>query len=383
MKVLMVNYEFPPLGGGGGVVTALLAEELAKSHDITVLTSRCPGLPSERFEYGAKIVGAPVFFRKQQSVANLPSMLAFILMGIRVGKRLLKAEKYDVIHTHFALPSGPVGDALARCSGIPNVLSLHGGDLYDPTKLTSPHRHPLLRSWISRLIRRADMVVGQSTDTLANMRKYYAADSEGVLIPLGIRRPEAGAVSRTRYGFNQDEALLVSVGRLVPRKAVNQLVSMMENMRTEKVRLLIVGSGPQQRMLKDETLKRHVGHQVVFMGQVDEAEKFGILQMSDLYVSTSQHEGFGLAFLEAMACGLPVVCYDHGGQTDFLESTRTGYLLPTNDLRGFEERCRSLIYDRDLRQKMGQENLQRVEGLFIDRCAQRYEAVYEGVAGRH
>ena len=107
MKVLMVNYEFPPLGGGGGVVTALLAEELAKSHDITVLTSRCPGLPSERFEHGAKIVGAPVFFRKQQSVANLPSMLAFILMGIRIGKRLLKAEKYDVIHTHFALPSGP------------------------------------------------------------------------------------------------------------------------------------------------------------------------------------------------------------------------------------------------------------------------------------
>ena len=70
-------------------------------------------------------------------------------------------------------------------------------------------------------------------------------------------------------------------------------------------------------MLKHETLKRHVGHQVVFMGQVDEAEKFGILQMSGLYVSTSQHEGFGLAFLEAMACGLPVVCYDHGGQPTF------------------------------------------------------------------
>ena len=57
--------------------------------------------------------------------------------------------------------------------------------------------------------------------------------------------------------------------------------------------------------------------------------------------------------------------------------------MPTNDLRGFEERCRSLIYDRDLRQKMSQENLQRVEGLLIDLCAQRYEAVYEGVAGRH
>ena len=377
MKVLMVNYEFPPIGGGGGVVTALLAEELAKGHEVTILTSQGPGLPPERFENGARVVRVPVFFRNQQSTANIPSMLAFILIGIRAGRQILKAEKYDVINTHFALPSGPVGDALARFGGIPNVLSLHGGDLYDPSKFTSPHRHPLLRAWVRRLIRRADVVVGDSTNIFANMRKYYAPDIEGVRIPLGIKRPEVAAVSRSRYGFAQDEVLLVTVGRLVPRKAVAQLISMMENMRTEKVRLLIVGSGPQHELLKDEAIRKHVGDQVVFMGQVDEDEKFGILQLSDIFVSTSQHEGFGLVFLEAMACGLPVVCYSHGGQTDFLEDTMTGYLLPLNDLQGFEDRCRTLIKKRDMRLKMGRENLQRVEGLFIDHCAQRYAAVFE------
>ena len=161
MRILICNYEYPPLGGGGGVVTALLAEELARRHEVTVLTSQGLGLPSESVEEGVRVVRAPVFFRKQKAAANVPSMLAFIPMGIRLGKRLLKKERFDVINTHFALPSGPVGDALARSAGIPNILSVHGGDLYDPSKFTSPHRHLLLRWWIRRLVQRADAVVGQ------------------------------------------------------------------------------------------------------------------------------------------------------------------------------------------------------------------------------
>jgi glycosyltransferase involved in cell wall biosynthesis len=382
MRILFCNYEYPPLGGGGGVVTALLAKELAKNHDITVLTSRGLSLPAESIERGVRVVRVPVFFRQQESVASLPSMLAFLPMGICLGRRLLKASQYDVINTHFVLPTGPVGQAMARMGNIPNVLSLHGGDLYDPSKLTSPHRNPLLRAWIRRLLRQADLVVGQSRNTLENIWRLYAQDIQALRVPLAIQRPELGAARRSDYGFQADEVLLVTVGRLVPRKGLLQLIAIMQTLRRYKVRLLIMGIGPQEQLLKAEVERLGLAKQVLFLGYVGEAEKFRILQMCDVYVSTTQHEGFGLVFLEAMASGLPIICYDAGGQTDFLCDRETGYLIPVNDIHLFEERCKQLIDDRNLRQTFGAHNKRRVEGYFIDTCAAQYEKIFDEVVRR-
>jgi glycosyltransferase involved in cell wall biosynthesis len=310
-------------------------------------------------------------------VANVFSMLTFIPMGIKVGRELFKTHHFDIVNTHFALPTGPVGDRLARDAGIPNVLSLHGGDLYDPSKLLSPHRHPVLRLWIRRLLRRADRIVGQSRNTLQNMQRYYTPEAEGVLIPLGIQRPRAVAGSRPAYGLSDDDTLLVTVGRLIPRKALVQLITLMERLRDTRAKLLIVGTGPQEHILKEEVQKRGLDERVLFLGHVAEDEKFQILRMADIYASTSQHEGFGLVFLEAMACGLPIICYDHGGQTDFLKSGTTGYLVPLNDLALYESRCRTLMQDAAVRARMRRANLDRVEELFIDRCSERYESVFQ------
>jgi glycosyltransferase involved in cell wall biosynthesis len=297
-------------------------------------------------------------------------------MGIRVGRRLLQANAYDIINTHFALPTGPVGDALARFGNLPNVLSLHGGDLYDPSKSTSPHRHPVLRGWVRRLVRRADAVVGQSRNTLANLRRFYTPEIDGVRIPLGICRPDAGVAARRDYGYRQDDVLLVTVGRLVPRKGIAQLIAMLEDWKEPHVRLLIVGSGPQEQLLKEEVQRRGMADRVRFAGYVEEAEKCRLLRMCDVYVSTSQHEGFGLVFLEAMACGLPVVCYDHGGQTDFLCDEETGYLIPLNDRDLFRERCGRLIDSPPLRKTIGEHNKTIVEEYYIDACALKYENLF-------
>ena len=376
MRILFCNFEYPPLGGGGGVINALLAQEMAKRHDVTVLTSQGFGLPAERMENGVKVVRVPVYFRRQAAAANLGSMLMFLPMGIKAGKKLLSTQRYDVINTHFVLPTGPVGDALARFAGIPNVLSLHGGDLYDPSKVTSPHRHPLLRTWVRRLLRRADVVVGQSSNTLQNMRRYYTSEIAGARIPLGIQRPKRETASRQTYGLKEDEVLLVTVGRLVSRKAVHQLIATVDGLKQERVRLLVIGTGPEERNLREAAAKTEVENRILFIGQVDDAEKFRILHMCDLYVSTSQHEGFGLVFLEAMACGLPIVCYDHGGQTDFLRDGENGYVVPLNSIDLFREKCRTLIEKIALRKMIGESNQRAVEEYYIDRCAATYEEIF-------
>lgn len=377
MKILFCNFEYPPLGGGGGIGTALLAEELAQRHKVTVLTSQYMDMPYGEYKNGVKIIRVPVPFRTQLAVASPLSMVGYMRAGIRVGKKLLAISKFDVINTHFVLPTGPVGDALATFSGIPNVLSLHGGDLYDPSKLTSPHRHPILRWWVRRMLKKATVVVGQSTNTIENMHRFYSSEIRALKIPLGIRRPILEPVSRKKYGFGDKDILLVTVGRLVSRKAIEQLIAMMGTFERKRVCLLIIGTGPKEAFLRHEAEKYRVSDCVRFMGYVEEAEKFNIMNMCDIFVSTTQHEGFGLMFLEAMACGLPVLCYDHGGHRDFLINDVTGFVVPVNAREEFKNGIQRLVVDSALRKRMGAENLRRVEEYFIDRCAQRYEAAFE------
>lgn len=380
MRILFCNYEYPPLGGGGGVVNAMLAEELAKRHPVTILTSQAQGLPRESVENDVRVVRVPVLGRRKKSVASMVSMLCYVLFAPRVGRKLLQTSPQDVINTHFVLPSGPVGNRLSRAHGLPNVLSVHGGDLYDPSKFMSPHRHVVLRSWIRSLVRKADSVVGQSNNTLDNLRQFYTPEAQGALIPLGIKRPPAGEAAREKYGIGPDEVVLVTLGRIIARKAVNQLIEAIDRMRDTKASLLVLGTGPKIPELEEDARARGIADRVRFLGNVEEQEKFDILRMSDLFVSTSQHEGFGLVFLEAMACGLPVACYDHGGQSDFLTDGETGPFVKLNELETFVERCRGLVENRDERKRMGQQNLGLVEEYFIERCAEKYERIFEELA---
>ncbi len=139
MKILFCNYEYPPLGGGGGVITASLAEELAKRHNVVVLTSQALGLPSESIESGVRIVRVPVFFRRRRESANFPSMLAYLPLGVLGVRKLRRKENFDIVNTHFVLPTGPVGQVAARMWGIPNVLSVH-----EETFMILVSDHPLI-----------------------------------------------------------------------------------------------------------------------------------------------------------------------------------------------------------------------------------------------
>ncbi len=383
MRILFCNYEYPPLGGGGGVINKQIAEELAKKHEVDVLTSQGLGLPRHSVENGVSVYRVPVFFRSRQAAANIPSMLAYLPSGYRTGRRLVCDHSYDVINTHFVVPTGPLGNWLSRKHAIPNVLSVHGGDLYDPSKWTSPHRHVFLRSAVRRLLRKADAVVGQSRNTLKNVYDYYDKDLECECIPLGILRPDSQIrASRSDYGIPETDCVLVTVGRLVSRKAVDQLIRILGRIRNTGVHLIIIGSGPQEDSLRKMAQELGVSERVYFLGQVNEQTKFEVLRMADIYVSTSQHEGFGIVYLEAMASELPVVCYDYGGQTDFLKSDVSGYVVKLNDTDAFQQSCEHLIDDPELRKEFTDRNLKEVKGFYIDRCADRYLQLFEQVIGR-
>jgi glycosyltransferase involved in cell wall biosynthesis len=384
MRILFLNFEYPPLGGGGGVVMAALARELARSHAVTVLTSGGLGLPAEVHENGVRVLRVPVFFRRELAVANFPSMLAYLPMaGLRAWRAGLRGQ-FDVVNTHFVVPTGPIGQWLADRYGIPNVLSVHGGDLYDPSKGSSPHRHALLRVVVRRLLRQADALVGQSRDTLKRVVEIYGETRAAERIPLGIERPpRIDKASREAFGLPADGFVMVTLGRVVARKAVTQLVSALHDAARPKAHLLVLGDGPESELVRRRAAECGVLDRVHLLGQVSEQRKFEALSVADVFVSSSQHEGFGLVFLEAMAFGLPIVCYDRGGQTDFLAQGRTGSVIALNDLPAFTRAIVDLHDDPVKRESIGAANLRLVEEYFIDRCAQRYEAVYTAAIREH
>ena len=383
MKLLFCNYEYPPLGGGGGIVVASLARQLARRHEVTVLTSRAMDLPAESVDGGVRVVRVPVFFRRELAVANFPSMFAYLPTGFARGLRLARRNAFDVVNTHFVVPTGPLGHALARTFHLPNVLSVHGGDLFDPSKRSSPHRHAPLRAAVRWMLRAADEVIGQSRDTVRHVTDLYGVQRSVGLIPLGIERPPpAPYASRATFGIPEDAFVLATVGRLVARKATSQLVDVVAASSIPHAHLLIVGDGPDRAAIAQRAAERGIADRVHLLGQVSDEQKHAALAVSDAFVTTSQHEGFGLVFLEAMAFGLPIVCYDRGGQTDFLKSGETGHVATLNDEAAFAAALIELSKDRERRERLGRHNRTLVEQYFIDTCARKYEGVFEQVIGR-
>lgn len=377
MRILFCNYEYPPLGGGGGVVMAALARQLARRHEVTVLTSRAGGLLSEDCDGGVRVLRVPVFFRRELAVANLPSMAAYLPAGFLRGLRFSRND-FDVINSHFVVPTGPLGHALARWHDVPNVLSVHGGDLFDPSKGSSPHLHAPLRAAVRWMLRAADDVVGQSRDTVRHVTELYGVRRPVELIPLGIDRPPPlSAASRQDLGLPSDAFVMITIGRLVARKATVQLIDNFAASNLANAHLVIVGDGPDAPAVEKRATELGVRNRVHMLGQVSDAEKYAALSVADAFVTASQHEGFGLVFLEAMAFGLPVLCYDRGGQTDFLVTGETGHVVKLNDQEAFVRALIDLHQDHEARARQGRHNRQLVEQYFIDSCAARYEAIFE------
>lgn len=381
MRILTINYEYPPIGGGGGFVTRDISEEMvAKGHSVSVITSHYKGLAKRELVKGVDVIRVPVLFRNKVEVANMATMLCYLPSSIIGGLTKLNRKAFDIINTHFAVPSGPSGYLLSKALKIPNVLSIHGGDIFDPSKILSPHKVPVLSNVVSGILRTADRVVAQSNDTKRNAYKYYKVKRPIEVIPLGIKKPAFKNKSRFDFDLKNDEVVFCTIGRLIKRKNIDDICSVLYGLKNNfKFKLLIIGDGPERMHLEKLSLQLGLNGSVRFLGNVSDEAKFQILGLSDFYLSTALHEGFGLVFLEAMACGLPIVCYDRGGQKDFLASGKTGFLVGLGNNDDFGRRIVELINNSELRTSMSKYNSRLIKKYYISTCAERYISVFNEV----
>jgi L-malate glycosyltransferase len=379
MNVLMLNYEYPPLGGGGGVFNQQLAEELSRKNQITLITSRFGDQPSREIRRDVEIFRVPVMLRRNPNAATLLSMFSFFPTSLRTGYTLLNTRPFDLVHSMFAIPSAPSGFLLAKRFRLPHVLSILGGDVYDPSKRLSPHRAPLLHATVKKLLADSDRVIAMSSDIVARAVTHYGVTRQIDVIPHGIQRPLFAPKTRADLGYPTDDILLTTVGRLIPRKAVHELLAIVREVPSPKVQLVIIGDGPERPKLEALAKTWQVADRVHFLGNISDEAKFQVLNIADIYLSSTQHEGFGLVFLEAMAVGLPVVSYDNGGQVDFLVDDKTGFLVRLGDRHALAQRTQTLIDNGALRQRIGQFNRQHVEDYYIANCGRKYQVLYDAL----
>lgn len=258
-----------------------------------------------------------------------------------------------------------------------------GGDVYDPSKKLSPHKTPLLHCTVKKVINGSDRIVALSSDIKNRAIAYYDASREIDLIHLGIPKPQFERKSREQFGFKPDDSLLVTVGRLVARKALQDLISVVNSIKNPRLKLVVIGDGPERNRLKELSNSLSVSERIFLLGRVSEEEKFQVLNLSDCYVSSSYHEGFGIVFLEAMALGLPIVCYDNGGQSDFLHDGKTGFLVKCGNIELLAKKVEKICLNSALRKKARRYNSQYIERFFIQTCAEKYQYVYDSLVNKN
>ena len=378
MKILFINHEFPPVGGGGGVGTCQIAEELGKYHDVDVITSSFRGLKNYERKHNINIYRVPIINRKDKNTATLLSWLSFLPFCLWKGVKLVKQNRYDLVNTHFAIPSGLIGVILSKLFKIPHVLTIIGGDIYDPSKQSSPHTNRILKQIIKKILIETDRVVAISTDIKKRALKYYAKRDklDIAVIHYGLVKPIYKKISRTELDLSNENVLIISIGRLIKRKGLQYLIQALGKLKVENIELLIIGDGPERDNLVKLSKKEGISHIVNFLGPVWGEKKYQYLSISDLFVLPTLHEGFGIVFLEAMHCGLPIITTDNGGQTDFLTDGENGFLVPVKNVDILAERLYLMCNDSNLRQKISNTNRNGIKNFYIETTARKYEKLF-------
>jgi glycosyltransferase involved in cell wall biosynthesis len=390
MRVLILNYEYPPLGGGAGVATQALAHGLA-SRGVTVdvvTAGRRDECQSEVLWDGhAAEEGLLTVYRVKSSragvhEAGMGGAFSYLRTALPLVRARMRDEHYDIVHVFFSLPTGAMLPFLSL-GDTPVIVSLRGSDVpgYDPCQRTLHRAHRALRPFTRWIWRRASRVVAVC-ESLGRLALRTDPGLRYSVIPNGVDlarfRPRARPRSR-----HPEKVRCLAVARLVERKGIADLIQAIASLERGRYELEIVGSGPDEHRLKDLALRLGVSDEVIFAGSVDRATIPGRYRDADIFALAPWEEAFGNVFAEALASGLPIVGSAVGGIPEVVEHGKNGFLVPPREPRALAAAIRHLADQPEIRADIGCWNRTQAEAnLSWTRVTTRYLSVYNGALRR-
>ncbi len=372
MKIGITCY--PTVGGSGVVATELgiaLADRGDEVHFISYALPTRLDLPRRGVFFHEVVAPTYPLFVSPPYTLALATKMAEVALHTNL----------DLLHVHYALPhaiSAILAREMTADAGVPLrvVTTLHGTDI---TIVGQDRSYlPITRFGIER------------SDGVTAVSEYL---SDVTARELGVRRPievipnfvdaavyrPGGASDYAKAIPREGEAILMHVSNFRPVKRIADVIAVFDRVRRKRAaRLVLVGDGPDRSLAERLVLAGGFEDQTTFVGNVALIET--ILPIADVFLLPSDSESFGLAALEAMACGVPVVGTRAGGLPEVVEDGVNGFLLPVGDVDGMAEAALSLLNDKDRWRAFSESARARAVSAFpTDQVVARYRAFYDSV----
>jgi glycosyltransferase involved in cell wall biosynthesis len=375
-RILTLTSNFPRWNGDSTTpFVRHLAEDLAAlGWAVDVLAPHAPGavlseelglIHVERFRYWWPASrqnlcyngGALVNLRSRQSARlQIPALIGMELLA---AVQLARRSRYDLIHSHWILPQGLVGGMVGRLFRRPNVVTVHGGDVFG-----------LRGKWLEKAkavaLRQAERITVNSSATRSAVEQLVGPLPTIHEIAMGAtehRARDCASIDRIRAQLGKGSPLIAFVGRLVPEKGIGDLIEAFEILarKGNDSRLMIIGDGPMRAQIEDRVARIDCAGRIHFLGWLGSEAVADHLAAADMFVGPSRQapdgwrEAQGLTFAEAMLAGIAVIATRSGGVPDTVRDGETGLLVDENSPQQIAAAIERLLGDRALARRLAEQ----------------------------
>ena len=362
---------YPTFGGSGVLATELGLELSRKGHQVHFITYRQPVrlelLNSNVHFHEVNVPDYPLFHYQPYELA-LSSKLV----------DMVKAHKIDVLHVHYAIPhayAAYMAKKMLHEEGIkiPIVTTLHGTDI------TLVGSHPFYKTAVTFSINQSDAVTSVSQSLKEDTQRLFNTQKDIKVIPNFID------IDKYKTNFKDcdrdllalpTERVITHVSNFRPVKRISDVIEVFYKVQKEvPSKLMMVGEGPERKQAEQLCKTYGIEDKVVFLGNSNEVDK--ILCYSDLFLLPSETESFGLAALEAMASGVPVISSNSGGIPEVNIEGVSGYLSPVGAVDEMAHNAIKIIKDEAVLNKFKKAAQAASTKFDIHKIVPFYEAIYE------
>ncbi len=380
MRILMLDNEYPPLGGGMGTTNEALLRQFAPRDDMEIdLITAALGNTSEEVQFSQRIhfYKVPVRNRNLHHSSNR-ELIAYAIQALRLALRLQRQRPYDFCFAWSALPAGAVARYLQWRTGLPYMVWVSGPDI-PGYEMRYRRLYPVLLPMLRTTWRHATPLIAKCRQ---EVDLIHASDQAVpvTIIPNGV---DLGAF-RPGLPIPDDGPLkVICVARLIERKGQHHLIEAVKRLCDEGLDVIVdlVGTGDALDGYQALARRLRVDRRINFAGYVPREEIPQRYAAAHAFVLPSFYEGMALAALEALGAGLPLVLTRTGGTDDLVEADVNGLTFDWADVATLTAHLRRLATDRALARQMGQASRNRAARFGWESIVVAYRQLFEQMVG--